>query len=246
MTFCEYCKRMISEKNLSRHYISCKDKISLLHKEELNMIKEQFDKYQRETDKTIQKYEKETQSLQLQLINLQETCKQVQLEKERLQEQLFEIAKQPKNNTNNNQRTMNIINQLAPYDLDADSVRAIIEEHFDKKCFMQGAEGITKMVASQLLTDHETGKKKMLCTDLARRKVKYVVNGQIVQDVGMQKTLDLICPNLAHVNMLHSKREGPPSDEIYLANSAFIRDKSKLCSRIVVHFIPELDEPAEP
>lgn len=239
MTFCEYCKRMISEKNLSRHYISCKDKINLLHKEELKTVKEQFDKYQRETTKTIQKYEKETQSLQLQLNNLQETYKQVQLEKERLQDQLFEIAKQPKNNTNNNQRTMNIVNQLAPYDLDAESVRALIEEHFDKKCFMQGAEGITKMVANQLLTDQETGKKKMLCTDLARRKVKYIIDGKVVHDVGMQRTLDLICPNLAQVNMRHSKREGPPSDDIYLANNAFIRDKSKLCSKIVIHFIPE-------
>jgi hypothetical protein len=163
-------------------------------------------------------------------------------EKDLLLQQIFEIAKQPKTN-NNNQRTMNIINQLAPYDLDADTVKAMVEEHFDKKCFMQGIDGITKMVAEELLTDKETGKKKMLCTDVARKKVKYVIDGKVVQDVGMQKTLDLLCPNLVQINMRHSKREGPPCDEVYLANEEFIRDKSKMCSKIVIHFIdPEQTE----
>jgi hypothetical protein len=169
----------------------------------------------------------------------------MQVEKERLQNQIFEIAKQPKNTTHNNnqQRMLSIVNQLAPYDLDADSVQSMIDEHFDKKCFLQGAEGITKMVAQRLLTDQETGKKKIICTDVARKKVKYMIDGKIVQDIGMQKTLDLICPNLVQVNMRHSKREGPPCDEVYLANEEFIRDKSKMCSKIVIHFIdPEQTE----
>ncbi len=229
MVTCQFCSREISHvRNLQRHYSNCKAKHDFDKQFNFEQMKQTFEK-QLEEEKERNKKEKE---------NLEDKVRSLEKEKEQLLQQIFEIARQPKT-TNNNQRTMNIINQLAPYDLDPDTVRATIEEHFDKKCFMQGIDGITRMVTEELLTDKQSGKKKMLCTDLARRKVKYVVNGQIVQDVGMQKTLDLICPNLAHVNMLHSKREGPPSDEIYLANSAFIRDKSKMCSRIVIHFIDE-------
>lgn len=215
---CSFCKKSFAcKRNLTRHLNVCPAKSTV----SVDLLQQQIS------------------TLLSENANLQGKVEILEKDKQRLQEQLFEIAKQPKTNNNNNQRTMNIVNQLAPYDLNADTVKAMVEEHFDKKCFMQGIDGITKMVAEELLTDKETGKKKMLCTDLSRRKVKYVIDGKVVQDVGMQKTLDLLCPNLLHVNMLHSKREGPPGDDVYLSNAEFIRDKSKMCSKIVIHFIEE-------
>jgi len=233
MVTCQFCTREISHvRNLQRHYSNCKAKMDFDKQYNFEQMKQTFEK-QLEEEKERSRKERQ---------NLEDKVQSLEKEKDLLLQQIFEIAKQPKTN-NNNQRTMNIINQLAPYDLDADTVKAMVEEHFDKKCFMQGIDGITKMVAEELLTDKETGKKKMLCTDVARKKVKYVIDGKVVQDVGMQKTLDLLCPNLVQINMRHSKREGPPCDEVYLANEEFIRDKSKMCSKIVIHFIdPEQTE----
>jgi hypothetical protein len=230
---CTYCNKCFaSRQSLNRHLTICRSKtVQSPHEQLLSLLTENatlLSKVQNLEEK-VEYIEKEKQT----------KIQTLEKEKEQLLQQIFEIAKQPKtnHNNNNNQRTLNIVNQLAPYDLDAESVQAMIEEHFDKKCFLEGIEGITKMVAEEILTDRETGKKKMLCTDLARKKVKYVVNGKVVHDIGMQKTLELICPNLAQVNMRHSKREGPPCDEVYLANEEFIRDKSKMCSKIVIRFV---------
>jgi seryl-tRNA synthetase len=80
-----------------------------------------------------------------------------------LQNQIFELAKQPKNNitqntNNHNQRTLNIINQLAPYDLTEKSVRATVEKHYDKEMMLKGPEGLVQFVVEYVLTQPETKK----------------------------------------------------------------------------------------
>jgi transcriptional regulator with PAS, ATPase and Fis domain len=118
MTYiCNFCNKEISTKfNLSKHITTCKRKDEVLQKE---------------------KYEKEINSLKEKINSLKELHeKEIQSLNDQLKEfksQIFEIAKQPKT-TNNNQK-INIINQLAVYDLTEESVRSIVNEHFTEEVF---------------------------------------------------------------------------------------------------------------
>jgi hypothetical protein len=87
---CKYCNKTFTRtNNLTRHYLVCKSK-------EINSNKE---KYEYENQIMREQYEREIQNLRIQLQN-----QQLQIKK--LETQIFEIAKQPKeshihNNTQN-------------------------------------------------------------------------------------------------------------------------------------------------
>jgi hypothetical protein len=133
-------------------------------------------------------------------------------------EQIFEMAKRPQISTathttathstshmnQTNQRTLNLINQLAPYDLDKRLIKELLDEYFTTDVFLGGPDGIAKFTAQVILKDSETNKTKLVCTDLSRKNFRYVEPGQEQQlqvDPGFQKTHDLIRDPLLRANM---------------------------------------------
>jgi hypothetical protein len=209
------------------------------HQRELQSLEEQ----KRKEMETLNGHMKrEIEALNEQLKSSQEQNKQ-------LLKQIFELAKQPKNsitqNTNNhNQRTLNIINQLAPYDLTEESVRHTVEKHYDKEMMLKGPEGLVQFVVQHLLTQSGTGKKKMLCSDTSRKCGKYLSpdGKSLVKDFKMNHTLDLISPPLcrANINAMNEVSDNPKitiRDRSYyhdrgMTNMSFISDRNRFSSRL--------------
>jgi len=98
---CTYCNKCFaSRQSLNRHLNICRFKAAESPHDQLMSLL---------TENT---------TLLSKVQNLEAKVEYLEKEKEQLLQQLFEIAKQPKT-TNNNQRTMNIVNQLEPCDLNA-------------------------------------------------------------------------------------------------------------------------------
>ena len=175
MTICDHCNKQLSSKQaLQRHQNVCKK------------IKE--NKFQN----TQEKYEKEIQSLKEKNNELEEKIQSLEQQNKELQSQIYKIAKQPKNITNNNQK-INIINQLAVYDLTEESVRSIVNEHFTEEVFDGGIEKIKKLVVDKILMDSDSKKPKIVMTDASRLNAKYLTDsGEIKTDVGCEKTYNLL------------------------------------------------------
>jgi hypothetical protein len=184
MTICDHCNKQLSSKQaLQRHQNVCKK------------IKE--NKFQN----TQEKYEKEIQSLKEKNNELEEKIQSLEQQNKELQSQIYEIAKQPKNITNNNQK-INIINQLAVYDLTEESVRSIVDEHFTDEVFNGGIEKIKKLVVDKILMDSDSKKPKIVMTDASRLNAKYLTDsGEIKTDVGCEKTYNLLKNPLLRKNV---------------------------------------------
>ena len=183
---CEYCNSVFSRQNVVyRHYQTCKMK--LLH-EQKELYQLQFQKQQEHFDQQLKYYEEQIEKLELQ--------------NKELQNQIFEIAKQPKqqvnnnnsnNNTHNNQKTLNILNQLAPYDLTTEMVQETLEKYALEKVFNEGPSGITEFVVEKILTDTTTNKPKLIATDRSRGVFKYKdSNGNLYVDNKLTKTTDIL------------------------------------------------------
>jgi hypothetical protein len=161
-SICEYCNSTFSKRNaVNRHYLTCKQK----------PLFEQKIYY----ESKLTQYETEIQTLQCQLSEQKELVKTYQ-------NQIFEIAKQPKqihnnnnsnNTTHNNQKTLNIMNQLATYDLTPERVREILDNHSLEKIFKDGPNSIADFVVEKILTDPTTQKPKLIATDRSRGVFKY-------------------------------------------------------------------------
>jgi hypothetical protein len=199
MTYiCNFCNKELSTKfNLSKHLTTCKRKDEVLQKEkfekEIQSLKEENIKLKENFEKEIlnqkeihekeiiylkENHEKEIQSLNDQLAEFKS--------------QIFEIAKQPKTTNHNNQK-INIINQLAVYDLTEENVRSIVNEHFTEEVFKGGIEKIKKLVVDKIITDSESKKPKIVMTDASRLNAKYLTDsGEIKTDVGCEKTYNLL------------------------------------------------------
>ncbi len=175
---CKYCSKALSTKyTLSKHMNTCD-------------VKRVVDEFNKEIILLKEQHQNQITFLETQLARERELV-------DELHEQLYEIAKQP-TQTINNQRTLNIINQLAPYDLTTERAQAIVEAKFDEKVVKKGETGLLDFVVDHLLTDEASGKPKILCTDVARKIGKHLgADGQtLVKDVGLTHTIDVITPSL--------------------------------------------------
>jgi len=285
MNQCTYCDKILfSKQSLSRHYSSCKKNKNVLAEQEVELkiqqVKEQFEtklqtireQHEQTLHQISQQHERELQrtqeELQRQLHAKQEELqRQLQEKQEELrffQNQIIEIAKQPKinqqnNSTNNHQRTMNIISQLAPYDLTEEFVRDVVEKHYDEKLVLKGPEGVVKFVIEHLLTEMETGKKKMLCTDVARKSGKYLApdGKSLVKDANMNHTLDLISPPLCQANFRVIREcEANPrvcnldkswTNERGMSNVIFINNRGKFSTQLAGRLAADnIDDQPEP
>jgi len=202
---CEYCLRDFLTKNLQRHYTTCKKKDEFLIEKKFEIQREQHEKelqiqheqHEKELQLQREQHEKELQTLNQKNDSLQHQNELLQQQIKELQNQIFEIAKQPRqvnhnNMTHNNQKTLNIIQQLADYDLDTLDIEQQILESFTEEVFHGGPKKIIEMATQLIFTDPESKKPKMICTDLARKNFKYrnPETGEIEIDPGFQKTHD--------------------------------------------------------
>jgi hypothetical protein len=209
MNNCVHCDKQLSSKHaLQRHQMICKSlKIQIQqtqHEQQIQTLTQQYE----------QQLQKQQEEFKIKIHYQQEQYEQqIQSLKEQLTEfksQLFEIAKQPKqqvnhnnnsNNTNNNQKTLNILNQLAPYDLTTEMVQETLQKYALEKVFNEGPSGITDFVVEKILTDPDTQKPKLIATDRSRGVFKYKdSNGNLHIDNKLTKTTDILQRPLFQAN----------------------------------------------
>jgi hypothetical protein len=209
---CEYCNRTFAEnRNLKKHYERCKEKSKSTQQQIYDQLKFQLQQQREQCDKELRHQREQCEKeLQQQREHYEKQIEKIEHQNKELQTQLFEIAKQPKNITTNtttttqtnNSRNTAIINQLAPYDLNKDQITQLFYQHFSLNTFHGGPEEIAKLTAQVILTNPESQKPKVTCTDISRKNFKYVDEEQAVQvDPGFQKTHDLIKEPLSQANV---------------------------------------------
>jgi hypothetical protein len=225
MNTCNSCNKELSNKfALQRHQNTCIQyhlKIQReKHERELQTEREQ---YERKLQTQREQYEREIQNQQRQL--------------EKFETQLFEIAKQPKqqqitNHNNNSQTTNNrilhITNHLIPIETD-EEIRKMIHTQYTRDIFLGGSESLKDMTVS-ILKDQETGKYRAVCSDTSRSVFYYLDNeNNLVKDIGMKNIHKKIQKPLFDATSSHYKeidQDGSIDDdklcEIFSDNVNFI------------------------
>jgi hypothetical protein len=270
MKTCEFCNKNYStNSSLIRHANTCKIKESakqlLIQKEEyesrIEKLTVQLIEHESQLQQQQQRHESQLQQQQQRHESqLQQQQQQYESQLEKLQEQLdeqkelvkmyqnqiFEIAKQPTSTTHvttqtQNNRNIAIVNQLAPYDLTRDQVTKWVDQYFGLQTFQGGPDEITKLTAQMVLTDSDTQKPKVTCTDLSRKMFRYIDSEQKVQvDPGFQKTHEMIRNPLFQANLRVFMTDLKCSDEYlnqWRKNSDFIEDSSQFSDKLL-KFIP--------
>jgi hypothetical protein len=248
MNTCEFCNKNYStNSSLIRHANTCKIKESakqlLIQKDEyesrIEKLTVQLIEHESQLQQQQQQYESQLEKLQEQLDEQKELVKMYQ-------NQIFEIAKQPTSTTHvttqtQNNRNIAIVNQLAPYDLTRDQVTKWVDQYFGLQTFQGGPDEITKLTAQMVLTDSDTQKPKVTCTDLSRKMFRYIDSEQKVQvDPGFQKTHEMIRNPLFQANLRVFMTDLQCSDEHlnqWRKNSDFIEDSSQFSDKLL-KFIP--------
>lgn len=222
-SICEFCTRSFTfSQSLRRHQSVCREKKrreelaeKQLYEERLRCQQEDF---QRERERFQQDLRFQLQSqrerYERELEILYEKNRGLELKIEKLEDQIFEIAKQPTSttmSTNNhttmtthqNQRTVNIINQLGTYEFEEKRIEQILIENFTQDVFLGGPDKIAEFAAQYLLTDPETQKPKVVCTDVSRKVYRYVdpETQELQVDPGFQKTHRMLKRPLEQANL---------------------------------------------
>lgn len=183
-----------------------------------------------------------------QLETLHEQIRLQQEKIDKLENQIFEIAKQPTtiHNTSTHQRILNIVHQLAPYDLEPDKIQEMVDQYFTAEVFRGGPDEIAKMTAEFLLTDPESKKPKVACTDASRRTFRYITSSDTRPqvDAGFQKTHGIIRRPLKQANYEWfdqlQKNTDDPFDTLrsrFYCNDDFIANRSQFTGK-VMQFMP--------
>ena len=260
---CKFCNRELSTKfNLSKHLQNCKSKdIFQIQTQFQTQLQNQKEGY--ETQLQIQKEQYETQ-LQTQReqyeTQLQTQQNQYEIQLQNLREQLdefktqiFEIAKQPKENhihnttkmTTNHNEKINILNQLAPMDFEQsqEEIEKIIKTHFTEEVFLGGPRAIAQMIVRYILQDPESNKYRLLCADSSRKHFKYVdaKTGEVKIDHRFQKFYDLLKTPSQRANFLacfltlekNDYKNDKYFSDVRNRNSNFIKSRDLLSDRII-------------
>ena len=190
---CEFCnKKFTVNQNLTSHYFICKEKefiTKLKEKEEelensynkekeklIKHIKKEFSKKLKEKEDEINELKQKIAELNGRLYTLKDD-----------HDVIKEMAKQPKNTTNN---TLNITSCI---DFDnIDKIKYVIENDFNINYAINGQKGIANFVKDKLLKD-DNGKPLYVCTDPSRQIFKYKdIAGEIKKDVEAKKLTEYI------------------------------------------------------
>ena len=216
MNVCEYCKRSFSfPHSLKRHYSSCKNNHQQQYEKQLQTQQQQ---YEQQIRSIIEKFEDQRQQYERQLQNQQLQIEKLEIQNEKLESQIFEIAKQPKEshvhnnhtqttNTHNNQRILNITNQLIPMNLSDDDLKHLVTKYYTTDTFLGGPESIAQMTVNHILIDQETGKFRVVCTDTARGIFYFQdADNNLIRDIGMQKIQEKLIAPLNQATLLEFER----------------------------------------
>ena len=116
---------------------------------------------------------------------------------DRTQDTLSEIAKQPRNNTNNTSNNQtNILMSMTPLDINEELFGEKITEYFTSDYLVSGQKGVAQFCVDHLLKD-DNGKLTYICTDPSRNTFRYrTVHGVLERDVNAKKLTDALSQNL--------------------------------------------------
>jgi len=239
MNTCNSCNKELSNKfALQRHQNTCIQyhlKIQREHYE--RELKTQREQHEREIQIQREQHEREIQiqreqherEIQIQREQHEREIQNQQRQLEKFATQLFEIAKQPKQQqiTNNN-RILHITNHLIPIETD-EEIRKMIHTQYTRNVFLGGSESLKDMTVS-ILKDQETGKYRAVCSDASRSVFYYLDNeNNLVKDIGMKNIHKKIQKPLFDATSSHYKqidRDGSLDDdklcEIFSDNINFI------------------------
>jgi hypothetical protein len=167
---CEFCYKVLSKQtNLNRHLLICKTREQLKIDENKSLKEENL-------------------VLKEKLRCLSQQNKSLSDQNKSLSDQMFQLANKPTTTNNNKQivkKQFNLINNLAPYDISEQLVRKIVDKEYTEDDFRQGPSRLASFVATKIATNQD-GKKKIVCTDYARRRFKHL-NGDgsdVIEDIG--------------------------------------------------------------
>ena len=237
---CDKCHITFTlKKNLQRHQkYSCKvminamiDELEIL-KNKYNALKEQYEtivaehnqqigNLQKEHDQTQrqveQEYKQEIAILREELAYKSGEQKHLKEQTQRYEQHLFKENSKPRITINN----------VAPYNMTPELATKICEK-YTVDHFLQGPECTYRYMLDNHLTDTETGKKLLVCTDIARSIFKGIdTNGVEFTDVGAERVLsDVVRPLKIAINKA--------GNDLYdIKDDDFIQGKRKSHYRIL-------------
>jgi hypothetical protein len=216
---CNYCDKILTtQTRLNTHINICKIRIKnedrekeeeyilkLRQKEEEYILKLQEKDREKEEKYRIKLQEKDREKEEYR-IKLQEKQEYIMKLEEMLKNAnniIGDIAKQPKNitNSNNRIRTQNIQNN---FDInDVQKITNVLENHLTPEVMSQGQRGVAEMLKQHLLQT-EQGEPLYECTDVSRQKFEFVNKDGILEtDVKANKLINSL--NKANIyNKAHS------------------------------------------
>jgi hypothetical protein len=185
--FCDFCnKNLTSKKNLENHFSICQKKID---NDNDNKNKLYYENKIKKLEEEIEnKYENKIKELERIIIEKNIIISKLEgsIDVYKEDHQAFvDIAKQPKNNTtNNNNKVLNI---KSSFDFEDKMLLENALSNYNLEYFLDGQKGIAHFVADTILRDEENNF-KYICTDIGRSIFKYKDNlGNIKKDYKAQK-----------------------------------------------------------
>ena len=178
---CTYCsKNFSSNQRMITHKNICSHKNTFVEKEILL--------------KQIEELKNYISKLEAQNTNLQDKLTAIALEGVRKTTKITNNTNTPTTTTTNN-----VTQILSPFDLDQKDILCIIEKKLDENSFLNSQRGIAKFCVDNILKT-EDGKMRMICTDPARERFKYMdENGIIKEDIQARQFIEKIYPPIHQV-----------------------------------------------
>ena len=159
---CVYCNKSFTSRQFQlSHQKKCTKKIINDFESKLQDQKNTFENKLQEKDSLISTFEKQVVYLQEQLASVA-------------------IIGARKSTKITNNTTNNVTQILSPFDLDQKDIKSIIENKLDENSFLNSQRGIAKFCVDNILKT-EDGKMRMICTDPARERFKYIDENGVIK-----------------------------------------------------------------
>ena len=205
---CKYCeKKFCTQELLNKHALKCVDFLNgkLIEKDEI-----------------IEKQKEDISNFEKKVIELEAKLEIYKEQGEKSFEVVEQIAKQPKQQVNNNQKiTIN-----TPLDLSSSTVYEAIQNGFNHDHLTLGQKGVAQFAYNNILKD-EKGKLMYICTDPSRQIFQYKnEEGKIQKDVRAttltRAILDASIKQTSHKIAWDNMKDG--DNEIFMAYTNHYQD----------------------
>jgi hypothetical protein len=177
---CNMCSKELTEKNNLLYHLKNKCMKDLL------VINDYLKDNINEKDEIIKNILNDNTKYKEEIIKLKSICNILESDHKNIQE----IAKQPKNITNNNNKTLNLINSLNLSD--TEQIKNVIDNNYNLEYIFSGQKGCAKFALENIIKD-DNGNLKYICSDPSRYVYKFKdENGNIQKDVDAKKLTNLL------------------------------------------------------